>query len=491
MDSLDMSLVIGVIATLSLSILQSSFCVGNMLQGKQFTVKCPAGKEPSMLYTRIIPTLLLTVFFICLSALHAQAQESLKIDIFGPGQDRINMFVTPPRPMDAEHFSNDKYPQEMRSLLNQNLALLPFLKMIGDGEVLGGPEVEGVRGADIDFRKFSLSRIDMLLTIGVDQRIGLPGSVEIRAFEVFGQRMVLGKAYTLHDPKQISQMVRRFCADLMQYLTGHGDFFRSVMAFERKIGDVKEIWSVNPLGDNLRQLTRLDAIALSPDWSRDGEKIAFTLLKDNQHFLGILDKSTGEVSRHNLPGNTVISPKFAPNGRIAVSIDPMGRPDIYWLDSDFRMDRPIMEHWAIDVSPSFDSSGRKMAFASGRLGNPHVFVLDLESKQVQRVSYDGRYNTNPALSPDGRYVAFTRQTPDGHRIFRTDLETGRERQISFGPGNDEEPSFAPDGYFIAFSSNRSGEYRIYLTTRNGESPVLIPTGQGHATSPAWGIDRDF
>lgn len=440
---------------------------------------------------KLLPALLFVVFFTAMNISQAQAQESLKIDIFGPGQDRINIFVAPLRSIGDEPFAQEQYPEQIRSLLNRNLALLPFLHGAKDGEILGGPGVDGVRGADIDFRKFSLSRVDMLLTIGVDQQAGLPVSVEIRAFEVFGQRMVLGKAYTLHGPDQIPHMVRRFCADFMEYLTGHGDFFRSILAFERKIDDVKEIWTVSPLGDDLKQLTDLGSIALSPDWSGDGDKIAFTLLRDNQHLLGILNKDSLEVNTYDLPGNTVISPAFSPNGHIAVSIDPMGRPDIYWLDTSFRMDSPVMEHWAIDVSPSFDRKGGKMAFASGRLGNPHIFVLDLDSRQVSRVTYEGRYNTNPTISPDGRYIAFTRQTPDGHRVFLTDLDTGRERQISFGPGNDEDPGFAQDGYFIAFSSNRSGEYKLYLTTRNGDSPVMIPTGEGHATAPAWGSQRDF
>ncbi|RQD58818.1 MAG: hypothetical protein D5R98_07905 [Desulfonatronovibrio sp. MSAO_Bac4] len=416
------------------------------------------------------------------------AQESLKIDIFGPGQDRINIFVTQPRPLENTAIQDSQYPLEIQSLLRKNLNLLPFLREVAEGEILGGPEVQGVRGTDIDFRKFNLSRVDMIITIGIDQSQGLPGSVELRAFEVFGQRMVLGKAYTLHASDQLPQMVRRFCAELMEYLTGQGGFYHAKLAFEKKQGDIKEIWTVTPLGHDLEQITNIGAIALSPDWSKDSKKVAFTLLKDNQHSLGVWNRETGETDVHNLPGNTVIAPAFAPNGRLSVSIDPMGRPDIYWLTEDFRMDRAIMEHWAIDVSASFDSQGKKMAFASGRLGNPHIFVLDLETNRVQRVTYEGRYNTNPSICPEGRYIAFTRQTPDGHRIFLADLETGRERQISFGPGNDEDPSFAPDSYFIAFSSSRGGKYDLYLTTRNGDRPVMIPTGPGHATAPAWGIE---
>lgn len=448
-----------------------------------------------MLIKKILPKQL--TFLIVLSVLLLMsnssllAQESLKIDIFGPGQDQINIFIAPALPLGHDVFQDNEHPERIRNLLRQNLRLLPFLRDTRDAEILGGPEVAGVRGADIDFRKFNLSRVDMLITIGVDQQAGLPGSVELRAFEVFGQRMVLGKAYTVHEPDQIPLMVRRFCAELMDYLTGHGGFFQAKIAFERKHDDIKEIWTVTPLGHDLRRITSLNAIALSPEWSPDSEKIAFTLLKDNRNSLGVWTRSTDEVSVYNLPGNTVISPAFAPDGRLSVSIDPMGRPDIYWLDRDFRMDKAIMEHWAIDVSPSFDRSGNKMAFASGRLGNPHIFVINLATNQVQRVTYDGRYNTNPTISPDGRYVAFTRQTPDGHRIFLTDLETGRERQLSFGPGNDEDPSFAPDGYFIAFSSNRDGRYRLYLTTRNGDSPIIIPTGDGHATAPAWGREPEF
>ncbi|MFP4110207.1 MAG: hypothetical protein ACLFP9_04590 [Desulfonatronovibrio sp.] len=421
----------------------------------------------------------------------AQAQESLQIDIFGPGQDQINIFIASAIPSGEEPFVQDEYPEEIQSLMQQNLSLLPFLSRTRDEEILGGAEVKGIRGSDIDFRKFNLSKVDMLITIGVDQQAGLPGAVEIRAFEVYAQRMVLGKAYTLHSPDQIPRMVRRFCADLMEYLTGQGDFFRSVLAFERKLGSDKEIWAVTPLGSDLKQLTSLGAIAMSPDWSLEGDQITFTLVKDNEHFLGILNKDDLSVNTYNLPGNTIISPTFSPNGHIAVSLDPMGKPDIYWLNSDFSLDSPVVEHWAIDVSPSFDKKGQKMAFTSARLGNPHIFVLDLDSKQIQRVSYEGKYNTNPSISPDGRYVAFSRQTPDGHRIFLFDLETEREKQISFGPGNDEDPAFAPDGYFIAFSSNRSDQYNIYLTTRNGDDPVLIPTGKGHATAPAWGMDKDL
>lgn len=421
----------------------------------------------------------------------ARAEQSLHIDIFGPGQDRINIFLPHPLPLYSNEFENKEHAHRIHSMFYKNFGLLPFLNRIPEDHILGGPKIKGVKGADIDFRKFHMSKVDLLVTLGIDQTQGLPGSVEIRAFEVFSRKMVLGKAYTLHEPDQIPMMVRKFCAELMELITGNGDFFRSQLAFERKTGQHKEIWTVTPLGYNLSPVTDLQAIALSPAWSRDSSRLAFTLLQDNTHSLGVWDRDEDRIQIIDLPGNVIISPTFAPSGRLGVSIDPKGRPDIYWLDENLNLDRPIMEHWSIDVSPSFDAKERKMAFASGRLGNPHIFVLDLKTRQVQRVTHEGKYNTNPTISPDGKYVAFNRQTPEGHRIFLTELETGREKQISFGPGNDEDPTFAPDGYFIAFSSSRSEEYQLYITTRNADEPIRIPTGRGRATSPAWGVAEDF
>ncbi|WP_291323740.1 hypothetical protein [Desulfonatronospira sp.] len=431
------------------------------------------------------------VLVVSLMPVRAGAQDSLHIDIFGPGEERVNLFIAPPKALEPGVLHDPELGRTIHERLQANLDLLPFLMQVEPGHILGGPEVQGVRGRDIDFRKFNLSRVDLLLTIGLEPHAHGPGSVELRAFDVFDQRMILGRAYDLQNMDQIPLMLRRFCAELMDNLIGNGDFFRSRLAFERKQNDSKDIWSVTPQGEELRQLTEMRGIALSPAWSPDGTKIAFTLLRDNRHHLGVWDLETDDAQVFNMPGNTVISPAYSPSGRLALSLDPMGRPDIYWLNQDYGVDETIMEHWAIDVSPSFDSSGTIMAFASGRLGNPHVFVYDFEKGQVQRVSYEGRYNTNPSISPEGDFVAFSRQTGDGQRIFVADLETGREKQISFGPGDDEDPAFAPDGYFIAFSSNRSGDYRLYLTTRNGDAPREIPTGQGNAKAPDWGLERDF
>ena len=421
------------------------------------------------------------LLFAALPIRHAVAQQTLSIDIFGPGQTQLNMALT--RPLGL--IPGQQPPAEAQTLagyLEDYLGFMPFLNLVPGTRILGGDELPGVTVQDMDFRRFRLERVDLVLTAGWE---GSAGPVELRVFETFEQRLILGKAYSGVSPEDLPEIAARFCADLMTELTGQGDFFRSSLAVVRTHGENKEIWAASPLGQGLRQLTDLGGISMSPAWSRDGRRLAFTLIDDGRHYLGLLDEESGNVRRLQMPGNTVISPAFDPQGNIHVSLNPDGSPNIYRLTDNLRMGPRLVSSWAIDISPSFDASGSRMAYVSSRLGNPHIFVVDTASGESRRVTYEGTYNTNPSLSPDGRLVVFSRQTSEGHRIFMHDLETGRERQLTFGPRNDVSPAWAPDSYFIAFSSNRGGQYKIYLTTRNGDEPRMVPLGEGEFTSPAW------
>ncbi len=424
------------------------------------------------------------LYLFCLCHLPtASAQQTLNIDIFGPGQHQLNLVMAKPLSV-APGRVEPPEAGELDNQLRSYLEFMPFLRLVPGTEILGGDVLSGVTAQDIDFRRFRLERVDLVLTAGWGGGPGL-GPVELRVYETFEQRLVLGKAYSGVTREELPEIAARFCADLMTALTGQGDFFRSTLAVVKAHGQNKEIWAASPLGQRLRQLTSLGGISMSPAWSRDGRMVAFTLIIDGRHHLAVLNKDTKEVRKVQLPGNSVISPVFHPNGSLVVSLDPDGRPDIYQLDKDLRIERKLVQSWAIDISPSFDETGSKMAFVSSRLGNPHIFLMDMHSGESRRVTYEGTYNTNPSLSPDGRMVVFSRQTPQGHRIFLHDLATGRERQLTFGPRNDVSPAWASDGFFIAFSSNRSGVYKIYLTTRHGAEPRMAPLGEGDFSSPAW------
>jgi TolB protein len=408
------------------------------------------------------------------------AQDTLAIEIQGPGQARMNIVQSKP-------FADGNMPadaQYLNELIRKNLAFMPFLKVMSDTDILGGATLPGPRAEQIDFKPFSMAKVDLLVTSVWKPGKGL-GDVELRAFEVFSQKLLLGKVYSGVTRDQLPEVADRFCMELMALLTGQGTIFKSKLAFVKPSGKGKDIWTVGAMGRDMAQITRYGdlGMAISPAWSFDGGRICFTLIGSASHYLGI--STGGKASVYTLPSTTVISPHFMPNGTIAVALNMRGNTDIYTLDGSYKNTAStLVADSSIDVSPSFDQSGNLMAFVSDRLGNPNVFLKDLGSGSVRRASKAG-YNTNPSMSPDGKYIAYSKQAGGGHRIFIYDVAADSEKQVSFGPGSDENPSFAPDSYFIAFSSSRAGGRKIYLTTRNGDGAVQIPTGDGEAMMPAF------
>lgn len=77
---------------------------------------------------------------------------------------------------------------------------------------------------NIDFNKFQLSRADVLVTAAWTPQPGGVGEVELRAYEVYTGRLIVGKGYNVASQQQVPEVAARFCADLMEALTGQGIF---------------------------------------------------------------------------------------------------------------------------------------------------------------------------------------------------------------------------------------------------------------------------
>ncbi len=439
-------------------------------------------------------SMLIAALFLIITAGESLAADTLTVDIYGPGQRKVNLILLPPKTVPEGKYAGSKdgdlpLPGEAGTFsrdLENDLSYLPFLNIVPVTDILGGDPSKGVRPGEIDVKPLRLSKVDLAITTGWEIRPNGEKNLLLRCIGTFNGRTIIGKKYSMVTEEMLPRIADRFSSHLMRVLTGRDGFFESKIAFVRKVGKDKEIYTVSPQGRNLRQISSLGGVNLSPNWSPDGERLVFTRLGSRQHLLCVWDSATGKIDQKSFPGNTVIGPAFLPDGNMAATLTMNGNSDIFLINGDYKPKKALAQSWAIEVSPDFDKTGEKMVFTSARFGNPHIFMLDMKSGVVTRVTKDGKYNTNPTISPDGRYVAFARQTPLGHRIFVHDMKNGQERQLTFGPGNDEDPAFGPDGYFIAFSSSRSGDYKIYLTTRHGDPAMLVPTGSGVAKAPAWG-----
>lgn len=426
-------------------------------------------------------------FFLFILMLCANpAFGALRVDIMNPGQNTINLAMAAPL-LGADKPATGMGSQ-LQTYIEQNLSFLPFMKLTPPQAILGGTILNGWEPPALDLKRFQLAGSDILVTTYWPQGDNGTKPVQIRAFETNTGGRLFGKEYPKVNNSDLPEVADRFCADLLEVLTGSGDFFRSTLAFIKKTGKMQaNVWIVKPTGRDLRQVTNMQGEALSPAWSPDGRFVVFSHIDPKSHGLGVWDRSSGKVQRIRFPGNVVIGPAFTPDNKVAVALSKGRYPVIYLLNHVFQKERVLEEGNSINVSPTFDKTGTKMAFTSSRLGGPQIFLKDLTTGATTRVSKNGSYNTEANLAPDGTLVVFSRMTEYGQRIFVQDLLTGEERQITFGPGSDEQPSFCADSYFIAFSSTRGGGHHIYLTTRHGGDAKQVPTGGGGAFFPRWGM----
>lgn len=420
--------------------------------------------------------------FLCAAG---QAMAAPRVDIYGPGQNLVNLGLA--SPLTAPNTEAKNMGATLQKLVNENLSFLPFMRLTDPNTVLGGTVLAGVEPPAADFNRFQLAGSDIVVTTLWPSGDSGTRTVQMRAYETSGGARLFGKEYPNVSQKDLPEVADRFCADLLEVLTGNGSFFRSTLCFVLKKGKLNaQVYLAKPTGRDFRQVSNIPGESMSPTWSPDGRFIVFTHIDQRSHALGVWDARSHKVQRIRFPGDVVIGPSFLPNNKVAVALSNGKYPVIYQLNHVFKKEKVLEGGSSINVSPTFDKTGTKMAFTSSRLGGPQIFMKDLSTGAVTRVSQNGSYNTEANLSPDGTLVVFSRLTSYGQRIFVQDLVTGQETQVSFGPGSDEQPSFCADSYFIAFSSSRGGGRSIYLTTRHGGDAKRVPVS-GDAYFPRWGM----
>jgi len=244
-------------------------------------------------------------------------------------------------------------------------------------------------------------------------------------------------------------------------------------------------------GQDIVPLTPAGQTALSPVWSPDGQRVAFTQLGEGKGGVAVQTLSSG--ASFVTPGSQTalnITPAFAPDGRtLAYAHSDEGGTDIYTANLVERCcaQRLTVGRFADNLSPTFSPDGRRIAFISTRAGPPQLYVMAADGTDQELLApfdFGATGSSNaPEWSPDGASVVFHREVSGSPQIFLVDVAGRRVRQLT-SSGRNEDPTWAPDGRHVAFISDRSGRRQIWI--------VDIDTGRvrqlatpGAARLPSW------
>ena len=275
---------------------------------------------------------------------------------------------------------------------------------------------------------------------------------------------------------------------VVRWITGQPGFAASRIAYTVAGHRTKEIWLVDSDGEGAQRVTSDGSIALSPAWSPDGRKLAYTSFRSNGPFLYERDLSTGSDRLISDRSGLNITPAYSPDGRtlaFATTVGTETEVATYDVQRGCCLAQQTRGGRYASFSPSWSPDGRRFAFVSDRLGEPQIYVMQPggDARLVSDYVYGQKgYSASPDWSPKGDAIAYHSRVGGSFQIVMVPPDGGATRLLT-NRGRNEDPSWAPDGRHLVYASDQDGGGLFVLDTVTGRTRPLV-RGGGYGL-PAW------
>jgi len=261
-------------------------------------------------------------------------------------------------------------------------------------------------------------------------------------------------------------------------------YFSSRLTF---IGDRtghEEIYTSDLFFGDVKQITHDRAIAMTPRWSPDGQRVIYTsFFRSGFPDIFLIDLSTYQRTTFVSFKGTNSGARFSPDGRqVAMVLSGEGDTEIY-VSNAYGRGVSRRTHWDFTkASPCWSPDGSRLIFAAGN-PSPQLYVMSASGGMPQRVSVGvSGYCAEPdwsRTSPDK--VVFTMMVGRSYQIGLLDLSTRHGEQVSKAPFDGVEPSWLPDGRHAVYTARTLSTSRVcILDTETGKSTPVSPSSFGPA-----------
>ncbi len=379
--------------------------------------------------------------------------------------------------------------QDLTSIIAKDLERSGRFKPLPQTDLVARPTEPG----KVNFQDWRMLGQDNLLIGSVK---GIAGGYEVRffLFDVLKGQQI--KAFSLPAQAITLRATAHKISDMVyEALIGEPGAFSTRIAYvtvqhKAATASVHTLWIADADGYAPRDILNSPTEIMSPAWSPDGTKLAYSRFENDHFVLYVQDiaTTTREVVANSLGHNG--APAWSPDGtKLALAMQhkrntaDAGNFDIYLLDLSSKKLTRFTDHWAVETHPAWSPDGSYLVFTSDRGGRPQIYRKALAGGKEVRLTFEGVENDRASFSPNGKMLAMIHANGGEYRVAVFDLETGQLRVLT-DSSLDESPSFAPNGSMIIYATTYKNAKILAAVSVDGRVKQRL-SQEGRVLDPAW------
>lgn len=204
--------------------------------------------------------------------------------------------------------------------------------------------------------------------------------------------------------------------------------------------------------------------------SRDGKRLAFSILKQNADLWRL--PVSPETGRPTGAATEVITTTredsrgaWSPDGSmLAFNSDRTGEMNIWLFSLESRQSRQLTRGPGGDFQANWSPDGKRIVFFSSRSGNADIWSVNIDSGLLEQLTQTTSVDVNPFISPDGKLIAYNSDQSGRPEVWIMNADGGEARQLT---------NVGVMGHFLRWSA---GGDAIVFRCPGGGTPKTLQVG---------------
>ncbi|CAN5169774.1 hypothetical protein BH20ACI2_BH20ACI2_02720 [soil metagenome] len=268
-----------------------------------------------------------------------------------------------------------------------------------------------------------------------------------------------------------------------------------IISAQETPSSLSQLWSIPPGGEP-RAITNSPADLRWMTATRNGDTLLTSQMTNSRDLLILPNNDVSKATRLGMSSEVNGRSTWTPDGRIVLSSNASGNPDIWIINADGSGRRRLTQDPASDAQPAVSLDGRYIAFTSKRVdGVVHIFRMDIDGSNIKQLT-TGQGERLASFSRDGKWVYFVDEgKEDAVRFIRKVSVSGGEAMLV---------ATAPDGWsFTGIDVNRADGRLVYgleqfpdhkfklgiISAQGGQAIVIDLPAKMIARRPIWAPDN--